>query len=174
MAVLPESVQVQCPPFTNIGLDLCGPFTVKTMTNKRATMKVWVVLFLCLNTKGVSMELAPGYSTKDFLLAYMSHVSIRGSPLLVNSDRGSQLTAAHKEVSEDPLRYNWDEIAASTSSQGTSWNFAPASVLDHRGMPNFSFSLYQLSEILYFSKKLFNIFCELRTIPNFKCTIFPS
>ena len=126
MAILPESIQIQCPPFTNIGLDLCGPLTVKAMTNKRATMKVWVVLFLCLNTKAISIELAPGYSTNDFLLAYMCHVNQRGNPVLVHSDRGSQLVAAHKEVCDDPLKYDWESIERSTSSQGTSWDFTPA------------------------------------------------
>ena len=126
MAVLPDSVQVQCPPFTNIGLDLCGPFVVKAMTNKRATMKAWVTIFLCLNTKAISMELAPGYATKDFMLAYQCHTSHCGDPSLVHSDRGSQLVAAHKEISDDPLRYNWDDIAATTSRNGTTWNFTPA------------------------------------------------
>ena len=126
ISVLPDYVQIQCPPFTNIGLDLCGPYTVKAMTNKRATMKVWIVILLCLNTKAVSMELAPGYSTDDFLLAYGTHVSQRGIPLIVHSDRGSQLVAAKKELCDDPLRYDWDAIAAATASEGTSWKFAPA------------------------------------------------
>ena len=72
MAVLPDRMQVPSPPFSNIGVDLIGPITVKTMTNKRSTLKVWVAIFVCLNTKAVSMELPPGYSTADFLLAYSS------------------------------------------------------------------------------------------------------
>ena len=96
------------------------------MTNKRATMKVWIVILLCLNTKAVSMELAPGYSTEDFLLAYNTHVSQRGIPLIVHSDRGSQLVAAKKELCDDPLRYDWDAIAAATAQEGTSWKFTPA------------------------------------------------
>ena len=126
MAILPDNLQIQYPPFTNIGLDLVGPHVVKAMTNKRATMKVWVVLFLCLNTKAINIELAPGYSTKDFLLAYMCHTNQRGVPVIVNSDRGSQLVAAHKEMCDDPLKYDWDDIAATTSHLGTSWNFTPA------------------------------------------------
>ena len=118
MAVLPPMVQGQSPPFTNIGLDLAGPITVKSMTNKRSSMKVWVVIFLCLNTKGVSMELAPGYATDDFLIAYQSHINVRGEPRFVHSDRGSQLVAAHKDVTDEPLRYDWDLIAASTAAVG--------------------------------------------------------
>ena len=126
MAPLPSEVQGCCPPFAVIGIDLTGPYSVKPMTNKRATMKVWVVILLCLNTKAVSLELAPGYSTEDFLLAYGSHVSIRGTPSLVHSDRGSQLIAAKKELCDEPLRYDWDEIAHSTAHQGTTWNFTPS------------------------------------------------
>ena len=65
-------MQVPSLTFSNIGVDLIGPVTVKAMTNKRSTLKVWVAIFVCLNTKAVSMELSPGYSTADFLLAYSS------------------------------------------------------------------------------------------------------
>ena len=58
MAALPPEVQGYSPPFTNLGLDLCGPYLVRSMVNKRASMKVWVAIFLCLNTKAVNMELA--------------------------------------------------------------------------------------------------------------------
>ena len=126
MAPLPPNIQGQSPPFSNIGIDLSGPIVVRAMTNKRSTMKVWVVLFLCLNTKAISMELAPGYSTDDFLVAYNSHIHVRGEPLFVHSDRGSQLVSAHNEVAEQVLQYDWDAIAASTSVSGTTWKFAPA------------------------------------------------
>ena len=126
MAILPDVLQLPSPPFTNVGLDLVGPITVKAMVNKRATMKVWVAIFVCLNTKAVSMELSPGYSTTDFLLAYSCHVSLRGIPMFVHSDKGSQLVAAYKDLTDVPLQYDWDHIAASTSHQGTRWQFAPA------------------------------------------------
>ena len=76
MAELPSPLQLPCPPFTNVGVDLCGPLMVHAMTNKRATMKVWNVLFVCLNTKAVTMYLAPGYSTKDFFIC-MAYKSTR-------------------------------------------------------------------------------------------------
>ena len=87
MAVLPDRMQVQSAPFSNIGVDLIGSIAVKAMTNKRSTLKVWVALFVCLNTKAVSMELSPGYSTADSLLAFFSHMSVHGIPLFVHSDR---------------------------------------------------------------------------------------
>ena len=122
MAILPPEIQLPCPPFSNVGIDLCGPLVVKAMTNKRATMKVWNVLFVCLNTKAVKMYLAPGYATKDFMIAYNSHTSDHGIPFYVHSDKGSQLIAAGKEVAN----FNWDDIARTSSLQGTKWDFAPA------------------------------------------------
>ena len=122
MADLPDELQHPCPPFTNVGVDLCGPLVVKAMTNKRASMKVWPVLFVCLNTKALSMYLAPGYSTKDFFIAYNSFTSDRGHPNLVHSDRGTQLVAASKEVAE----FDWNAIASESAIKGTSWKFTPA------------------------------------------------
>ena len=122
MAVLPSEVQFPCPPFSNIGVDLTGPSIVHSMTNKRSTMKVWNVIFVCLNTKAVTMYLAPGYATEDFLLAYNSHISDHGLPTKVHSDKGSQLVAAEKELTN----FDWDVIAKRASTQGTTWTFTPA------------------------------------------------
>ena len=87
------------------------------MTNKRATMKIWNVLFVCL-------YLATGFSTSDFHLTYSSHMSDHGIPTTVYSDKGSQLLAAGKEVAN----FDWDSIASKFSVQSTNWVFAPAGV----------------------------------------------
>ena len=71
------------------------------MVNKRAGMKFWVVIIICLNTKAISMELAPGYSTNDSMLAYSSYVRQGGEPRFVHSDRGSQLVSAQKLLKND-------------------------------------------------------------------------
>ena len=79
MAKLPVLMQVPCRLFTNIGLNLCGLILVKCMANKRARMKVWVAIFLCLNTKAVT-ELVPGYSADDFMLVMKLIAAVRESP----------------------------------------------------------------------------------------------
>ena len=169
MSALPELTQVPCPPFTNIGLDLVGPITVKAMTNKRATLKVWVVLFLCLNTKALSMELAPGYSTHDFLIAYSAYVSCRGIPSFIHSDKGSQLVSAQKDVSGETLNYDWSMITSSTSKQGTSWQFAPAGAQWRNGateafVKKFKRSFYHLYKDTRFNFSELN--CAVKRIAN--------
>ena len=168
MAVLPDIMQMPCPPFTNIGLDLLGPITVKAMTNKRSTMKTWVVLFLCLNTKAISMELAPGYSTNDFLIAYTTHISYRGTPSFIHSDRGSQLVSAQKGI-EETLNYDWDLIISSTSKEGTTWQFAPAGAQWRNGateafVKKFKLSFYHLYKGTRFNFSELN--CAIKRIAN--------
>ena len=152
MAQLPPSVQLACPPFTNIGIDLCGPLTVHAMTNKRATMKVWNVITVCLNTKAVTMHLALGYSTADFLIAYDSHVYDRGVPANVHSDKGSQLVAAGKEV----MDVDWKAVAKRYSASGTSWNFAPAGAQWRNGAVEIFVKKFKASFQLLYSKTRLN------------------
>ena len=161
MAVLPPTVQLPCPPFTHVGVDLCGPLTVHAMTNKRATLKVWNVLFVCLNTKAVTMYLAPGYSTDDFLIAYDSHVSDHGKPGKVHSDRGSQLVAAEKVV-----QFDWDVIAQKT---GTTWDFTPAGAQWRNGAVEIFVKKFKKSfELLYHKTRLnfAEMACAVKRIAN--------
>ena len=152
MAQLPPTVQLTCPPFTNIGIDLCGPLTVHAMTNKRATMKVWNVITVCLNTKAVTMHLAPGYSTADFFIAYDSHVYDRGVPANVHSDKGSQLVATGKEV----MDVDWKAVAKRYSASGTSWNFAPAGAQWRNGAVEIFVKKFKASFQLLYSKTRLN------------------
>lgn len=165
MAELPPTIQLPCPPFSNIGIDLTGPHSVHAMTNKRATLKVWNVLFVCLNTKAIAMYLAPGYSTNDFFVAYDSFISERGIPTTVHSDRGSQLVAAGKEVVE----YDWDCIAHRTSAQGTNWDFAPAGAQWRNGAVEIFVKKFKKSFELLYSKTRLNyaeLSCAVKRIAN--------
>ena len=129
MAPLPPELCIPCPAFTNIGVDLAGPFLVKSMLKKKSTrasqgkLKVWAVLFLCLNTRAIKIYMAPGYATTDFLLAWKEFTADCGVPRRVHSDRGTQLISAAGEV--DGPGYDWDEISGKTGGR-TVWKFTPS------------------------------------------------
>ena len=118
-----------CPAFSHVGVDLAGPFKVFSMLKKRSTrrsegsLKVWAVLVLCLNTSALKIYLVPGYSTQDFMVAWVEFESDCGIPKKVHSDRGSQLVSAAEYI--DTPDYNWDMIGTSRKGQ-TVWNFCPA------------------------------------------------
>ena len=129
MSPLPEELCVPCPPFSNVGVDLAGPYKVSSMVKKRGTrsgqgtLKVWAVLVMCLNTRALKIYLAPGYSTADFLLAWKEFESECGIPRRVHSDRGSQVVSAADQI--DGPDYDWEQIS-STSKGQTAWTFCPS------------------------------------------------
>ena len=129
MAPLPPELCIPCPAFTNVGIDLAGPFMVKSMLKKKSTrasqgkLKVWAVLFLCLNTRAIKIYMAPGYSTTDFLLAWKEFTADYGVPRRVHSDRGTQLISAAGEV--DGPGYDWVEICGKAGGR-TEWKFTPS------------------------------------------------
>ena len=129
MSPLPEELCVPCPPFSNVGVDLAGPYKVSSMVKKRGTrsgqgtLKVWAVLVMCLNTRALKIYLAPGYSTADFLLAWKEFELECGIPRRVHSDRGSQVVSAADQI--DGPDYDWEQIS-STSKGQTAWTFCPS------------------------------------------------
>ena len=130
MSVLPARLTVPCPVFSHVGVDLAGPFLVRKEGDSRVTrrntgtIKIWVILFLCLSTKALKLYVAGGYSTEDFLLAWDAFVADHGDPLTCHSDRGSQLVAAAKQNPDlDVPNYDWDVVSKKTK---TAWYFTPA------------------------------------------------
>ena len=74
------------PPFTATAMDFLGPFKVKAMNNSRSFLKVWPVVFGCLNTGAVHLELNKTYGTDALLLSIMAFTSIRGYPATFYTD----------------------------------------------------------------------------------------
>ena len=124
MGALPEErCQLGAKPFTAICLDLLGPVVVKAMTNKRASMKVWPILFVCQATGAMHMEVMHNYGTEALLLQWDRFVSIWGTPSKVVSDQGKQLTsssnAAAFTAKESPEAWDWKEMKEARARAGT-------------------------------------------------------
>ena len=99
MGDLPKQrVAPQTPPFYYSSCDYFGPFLVKVGRNK--TTKHYAVLFTCLNTLAVHLELAVDYSTMSFMQVLRRFFSIRGCPRFMLSDNGTQLVGAARELRE--------------------------------------------------------------------------
>merc|ERR1712082_565561 len=115
MGALPaERLSMGSRPFQSVCLDLLGPTLVRAMTNKRATMKVWPIIFVCQSTGAVHAEVMHDYGTQAFLLQWSRFTAIRGVPGVAVSDCGSQLktvknTVAYPEA-QAPKNWDWDEV----------------------------------------------------------------
>ena len=78
------------PPFYICQVDICGPFN-SFFANKRATVKIWFVVFCCTVTCAVDCRVMDDYSADAFLIAFERFSCRFSYPKLVLPDPGSQL-----------------------------------------------------------------------------------
>nr|XP_054601538.1 uncharacterized protein LOC129164687 [Nothobranchius furzeri] len=122
MSNLPADRLVQAPPFTQVGLDVFGPWTVSARRARGGLFesKRWAVMFTCLVTRAVHMEVIDSLSTSSFINALRRFTAIRGPAKLFRSDRGTNFVGACKE-----LGITSDDAALQSylKDQGCTWDF---------------------------------------------------
>lgn len=105
MASLPRDRVLVCPPFTNTGCDYAGPFYVRHGSARKTHTKVYAVIFVCMSTKAVLIELAEDLSAQAFLDVFDRFVSRRGLCKTMYSDNGTQFQAAARILHQDLVHW---------------------------------------------------------------------
>ena len=126
MGNLPLERLKPSPPFSATGIDYFGPFTIKGEVQKRTRGKCFGVIFTCLASRAVHIDVTPNYSTDGFLQVLRRFASIRGWPLKIHSDQGSQLVAASKELKAAVSGLDQDIIRQYGALNRCEWGFCPA------------------------------------------------
>ena len=108
MAPLPIERLKMAPVFNITSLDLFGPYTIKDCVKKRVHMKVWGIVFTCLVTRSVFIDITENYGTDSFLQTLRKFIAIRGYPSEIYSDQGSQLVSAAKDIAY--IVNNWKSV----------------------------------------------------------------
>ena len=98
MGKLPIERLKPTPAWDTTALDFFGSFKIKDEVKKRTTGKAYGLMFNCLATRAVHVDISPDYGTKKFLMTLRRFVSIRGYPSKLYWDNGAQLVAANKEL----------------------------------------------------------------------------
>ena len=106
MGKLPVERLKPSPAWSCTAIDLFGPFKIKDEVKKRTIGKTHGVVFNCLATRAVHVDLAADYSTEKFLMVLRRFVSIRGFPSKLYSDNGPQLVTANEELKNVVKRWN--------------------------------------------------------------------
>jgi hypothetical protein len=97
MGPLPDHRAQVGAMFQSVAVDLFGPVEYQQHVKKRQVGKGWGVVFVCTTTSALHVEFMDTYSTDSFLLALRRFMSVRGTPMRFQSDRGEQLVAAAKQ-----------------------------------------------------------------------------
>jgi hypothetical protein len=96
MSPLPsERLAINEDPFTYTGMDYFGPLMV---TVGRHHEKRYGVLFTCLTTRAVHIEMADSLDTNACIMAVRNFMSRRGPPKIIFSDNGTNMHGAEGEL----------------------------------------------------------------------------
>ncbi|XP_071950799.1 uncharacterized protein [Antedon mediterranea] len=132
MAELPvERVTPFTPPFHYTACDYFVPYHVKVGRNK--TTKHYGVIFTCLVTRAVHLELAVDCSTQEYIQVLRRFFAIRGRPKLIQSDNGTQFIGAERELRE--MVAGWDTIKLKEycAEEQVTWRFTTPLAPHHNG-----------------------------------------
>lgn len=124
MGDLPPERSQPAAPFEFTTVDLFGPYRVKDDVKKRASMKVWGVVFCCTSSRAIHAELANAQSTESFLMAFQRFAAIRGYPRKIYSDPGTNFIGA-RPVLQELYRFLEDidktALEETATQNGTEW-----------------------------------------------------
>lgn len=122
MADLPAArLRISKPPFWSTGVDCFGPYVVKV---GRRHEKRWGIIFKCLTTRCVHLDLVPSMDTDSFLLALRRFIARRGKPLEIWSDRGTNFRGGEKEL-QDAFEALQSPLKEQLANQSIAFHFNP-------------------------------------------------
>ena len=105
--------------FFYCGLDYFGPFI---FIEGRSQRKAWGLLFICMSSRTVHVELVTSLSLSEFVLAFNRFSDLRGPVSKIYSDNVSTFQAASKSL---PSLLKSTGLKTSLRKQGISWEFIP-------------------------------------------------
>ena len=80
------------PAFSNTAIDMFGPLAVKI--GRKTLKEAQAIIFACMTTRAIHLELVTDRSTDTFLMAFRRFVSLRGHPNYCKSDCGTNVIGA--------------------------------------------------------------------------------
>ena len=95
------------PIFYVSQVDICGPFQSYSYHNKRATIKIWFVVFCCTTTTAINIKCLEDYSSSAFLQAFTQFSCEVGYLRRLFTDKGSQLVKACETIHFDFHDIQW-------------------------------------------------------------------
>ena len=125
MGHLPVDRITPNPPFTYVGVDIFGPWQVTTRhtRGRSAASKRWAVLFSCLVSRAVHIEVIEELSSPSFINALRRFVALRGPVKQVRSDRGTNFVGAVNELGLNCIFDENGPVQQFLSNQGCTWIF---------------------------------------------------
>ncbi|XP_062714600.1 uncharacterized protein LOC134291174 [Aedes albopictus] len=138
MGELPAARVTVSRPFSQTGVDYCGPFYVRPAP-RRPAVKMYVAVFICLYTKAVHLELVSDLTTDRFIQALRRFTSRRGKAKdMMYFDNETNFVGARNKLRDlyELVRSqeHQERIVKHSLENGTQWHFNPPSAPHFGGL----------------------------------------
>ena len=127
MSDLPADRVQPAPPFTFVGVDTFGPWEVTARRTRGgyANSKRWGILFTCLTSRAVHIEVTEALSSSAFINAFRRFIAIRGDVKEIRSDQGTNFVGATNDLGINVVKVGADSLKTFLHDKGISWIFNP-------------------------------------------------
>ena len=117
-ADLPEDRVQSAPPFSYCAVDYFGPWYIK---EGRRQLKRYGVLFTCLASRAVHLEVANSLTTDSFMNAYRRSVGRRGPVRQIRSDQGPNFVGARNELQQALFDMDHEKLRTQLLKRNFDW-----------------------------------------------------
>jgi len=172
MSELPaRRVCADTPAFTHVGTDNFGPFLV---VQGRKTVKRYGVIFVCMSSRAVHIEISHSLSTDSFVNALRRFICRRGNVQSITSDNGTNLVAADKEIKESVSEWNLEYIGTALAQRNIDWYFNTPSASHFggfyerliRSIRKVFNALLNCQNVKLYDEELLTLMCEVECVLN--------
>ena len=127
MVDLPSERTETPPPFTNVGFDVFGPWTIHTRRTRGgiANSKRWGLIFTCLNSRAIHIEVLEAMDSNSLTCALRRFLSIRGPVSKLRYDCGTNFIGGKSELDEASKDAELANIKRWVTEQDYEWLFNP-------------------------------------------------
>ncbi|XP_029178513.1 uncharacterized protein LOC114946230 [Nylanderia fulva] len=137
MGDLPVPRVTSSRPFLHTGVDYAGPVWLRTSKGRghKAT-KGFIVVFVCLASRAVHLDVASDYSADAFIAALRRLISRRGVCISLYSDCGTNFVGADRQLSAlfSAASADGRRIAAFAAQEKIQWHFNPSAAPNFGGL----------------------------------------
>ena len=120
MSDLPSERSETTSPFTNVGMDVFGHFIIK---RGRSEHKRYGLLFTCMSSRAVHIELLEDLTTDAFINALRCFIAIRGAVNQISCDRATNFVGADNEMKESLNQLDEGKLQRFLSSKQCTFKF---------------------------------------------------
>lgn len=128
MSDLPVSRVTYSPPFTNCGIDFCGPFAIKYKNQRKGVYaKYYVAIFICFSSRAIHLETVSELTSEAFVATLKRVISRRGKMAVIYTDNASNFKGASSEIKRlfAIVRRQEESLALFSAAEGIDWKFIP-------------------------------------------------